>query len=146
MLCSKVTVIVNDQKKKHSKDIDIKAVKVGDGDSAKQIKDAKLKSHGIIAKDKDGKIVATVDGHNYGKEKVEEVIGMGQIDYASLSGDDLIGLIGHSAPQVTRNAVWTLRGREGGFLPRVVKLIKEGTVIEKRSAIGFVGYKCQHRV
>ena len=74
MLCSKVTVIVNDQKKKHSKDIDIKAVKVGDGDSAKQIKDAKLKSHGIIAKDKDGKLVTTVDGHNYGKAKVEEVI------------------------------------------------------------------------
>ena len=65
---------MNDEKKKNSKDLDIKAVKVGDGDSAKQIKDAKLKSHGIIAKDKDGKLVTTVDGHSYGKPKVEEVI------------------------------------------------------------------------
>ena len=65
---------MNDEKKKYSKDIDIKAVKVGDGDSAKQIKDAKLKSHGIIAKDKDGKLVTIVDGHSYGKTKVEEVI------------------------------------------------------------------------
>ena len=75
MLCSKITVIVNDQKKKHSSDLDIKAVAVGTGNSAKEIKDAKLKSHGIIAKDKDGKLVTTVDGHTYGKEKVEEVIG-----------------------------------------------------------------------
>jgi hypothetical protein len=74
VLCSKVTVIVNDQKKKHASDLDIQTVKVGDGDSAKKIKDAKLKSHGIIAKDKDGKLVTTVDGHSYGKEKVEEVI------------------------------------------------------------------------
>ena len=74
MLCSKITVIVNDQKKKHSKDLDIEAVKVGAGDSVKEIKDAKLKSHGIIGKDKDGKVVTTVDGHSYGKAKVEEVI------------------------------------------------------------------------
>lgn len=70
-----MTVIVNDQKKKHGKEIDIKAVKVGDGNSAQEIKDAKLKSHGIIAKDKDGKLVTTVEGHSYGKAKVEEVIG-----------------------------------------------------------------------
>jgi hypothetical protein len=74
VLCSKITVIVNDQKKKHSKDLDIETVKVGSGDSAKEIKDAKLKSHGIIAKDKDGKIVTTVDGHTFGQAKVEEVI------------------------------------------------------------------------
>jgi hypothetical protein len=69
-----VTAIVNDQKKTHQSDLDIQTVKVGDGDSAKQIKDAKLKSHGIIAKDKDDKLVTTVDGHNYGKAEVEAVI------------------------------------------------------------------------
>ena len=65
---------MNDQKKKHGKELDIKAVKVGSGDSAQEIKDAKLKTHGIIAKDRDGKVVTTVDGHTYGKPKVEEVI------------------------------------------------------------------------
>ncbi|NNE90327.1 MAG: hypothetical protein HKN23_01645 [Verrucomicrobiales bacterium] len=49
-------------------------MKVGEGDSAKEIKDAGLESHGIIAKSADGKIVTTVEGHSYGKEKIEEVI------------------------------------------------------------------------
>lgn len=75
-------------------------------------------------------------------DKVKDVMDAGQIDYTSLSEDELIGLFGHSAPQVTRGAVWSLRGREGDFIPKVVKLIKDGTDIEKRSAIGFFGYKC----
>ncbi|MCP4848132.1 MAG: hypothetical protein GY899_09330 [Verrucomicrobiaceae bacterium] len=66
---------MNDQKKKYSSKLNIKAVKVGEGDSATEIKNAKLASHGIVAKDKSGKLVATVNGHNYGKEKVAEVIG-----------------------------------------------------------------------
>lgn len=66
---------MNDQKKKYSSKININAVKVGDGDSAAEIKKAKLASHGIVAKDKAGKMVAKVDGHSYGKEKVAEVIG-----------------------------------------------------------------------
>ena len=56
--------------------INIRTVKVGDGDSAKEIKDANLKSHGIIAKDTGGKVVSTVDGHNYGKDKVNEVVAL----------------------------------------------------------------------
>jgi len=75
-------------------------------------------------------------------DEVKEVIEAGQIDYTSLSEDELIGLFGHPAPQVNRGAVWSLRGREGNFIPKVVKLIKDGSVIEKRSAIGFFGYKC----
>lgn len=75
MLCSKITVIVNDQKKKHGSKIDISTVKVGEGNSAAEIKKAKLATHGIIAKDKAGKLLTKVDGHTYGKEKVDEVIG-----------------------------------------------------------------------
>ncbi|MDC0302817.1 DUF6288 domain-containing protein [bacterium] len=75
-------------------------------------------------------------------DKVREVVDAGQIDYASLSEDELIALFGHSAPQVTRRAVWTLRDRKGDFIPKVAKLIKSGTDIEKRSAIGFFGYRC----
>ncbi|MFT4640854.1 MAG: hypothetical protein ACI8T1_004187 [Verrucomicrobiales bacterium] len=65
---------MNDLKKADSSKIDFKTVKVGDGDSAKEIKEAKLKSHGIIAKDKDGKFLTKVDGHTFGKAKVEEVV------------------------------------------------------------------------
>ena len=74
--------------------------------------------------------------------KVKDVIEAGQIDYASLNEDELIGLFGHPAPQVNRGAIWSLRGRKGNFIPKVVMLIKNGSVIEKRSAIGFFGYKC----
>ncbi|MDF1659792.1 MAG: hypothetical protein P1U58_19420 [Verrucomicrobiales bacterium] len=72
-MCAKVTVIVNDLKAEHA-DIDIVAVKIGDGDSRKVVEDSDLKVHGIIAKDAAGEIVTTVEGHSYGKEKVEEVI------------------------------------------------------------------------
>jgi hypothetical protein len=69
-----VTVIVNDQKKTHGSKIDFKVVKVGEGDSAAEIKKAKLARHGIVAKDSSGKLLTKVDGHSYGKDKVVEVI------------------------------------------------------------------------
>ena len=75
-------------------------------------------------------------------DQVTEVVDAGQIDYQSLGEDELIALFGHPAPQVTRRAVWTLRERQGDFIPKVVELVREGSVIEKRSAIGFFGYRC----
>ena len=74
MLCDKITVIVNDQSKQHGKNVKISARKVGEGNSKEDIKSAKLASHGIVARDKDGKLVAAVEGHNYGKDKVMEVV------------------------------------------------------------------------
>jgi len=74
VLCSKITVIVNDQEKQHGKKIAISAVKMGEGKSREDIKKAKLATHGIVARDKDGKLVAAVEGHNYGKAKVVEVV------------------------------------------------------------------------
>ena len=65
---------MNDLKRSHGKKLTIAAVKVGKGNSAEEIKKAKLKGHGIIAKDKDGKLLTKVDGHTYGKEKVMEVV------------------------------------------------------------------------
>lgn len=65
---------MNDQKKKYGKQINIVTTKVGAGDSAEELKKAKLKTHGIIAKDKSGKLVTTVEGHSYGEKKVVEVL------------------------------------------------------------------------
>ncbi len=65
---------MNDLKKTKGKEITFKNVLVGTGKSAAEIKKAKLKGHGIIAKDKDGKLVDTVDGHSYGKKEVEAVV------------------------------------------------------------------------
>ncbi len=75
-MCDKVTVIVNGLKAVHADTIDIETVKVGVGDSKEEIEQSDLKIHGIIAKDAAGEIVTTVEGHSYGKEKVEEVIAL----------------------------------------------------------------------
>ena len=56
MFCSKITVIVNDLKKVHGNQIELVTMKVGAGNSAEEIKKAKLKTHGIIAKDKSGRL------------------------------------------------------------------------------------------
>ena len=74
MLCNKITVIVNDQKTKHAEKLSISAVKVGAGKSREDIKSAKLATHGIVARDKDGKLVAAVEGHRYGEAKVVEEV------------------------------------------------------------------------
>lgn len=42
--------------------------------SKEAIANAKVKGHGIVAKGADGKLVATIDGHSYGKSKVEKVV------------------------------------------------------------------------
>jgi len=72
-MCAKVTVIVNDLKKTNP-EIIITTTKVGDEASKKALKEAKLKVHGIIARDAEGKLVTSVEGHSYGEEKVQEVI------------------------------------------------------------------------
>lgn len=73
-MCNKIKVIVNDLKKTKGQKIAFSNVVVGDGNSAEEIKKAKLKSHGIIAKDKKGKLVQIVNGHKYGKKEVEAVV------------------------------------------------------------------------
>ncbi|MHC4505102.1 MAG: HEAT repeat domain-containing protein, partial [Planctomycetota bacterium] len=71
-----------------------------------------------------------------------DAIELSRIDYKGKSADDLIELFGHPIAQVTRRAVWTLREKKGEFIPRLVKMMKEGTKIEKQSAIGYFGYGC----
>ena len=75
-MCAKVTVIVNGLKEEHADQVIIEAVKLGVGDSKKEVDESDLKVHGIIAKDAKCEIVTTVEGHSYGKEKVEEVIAL----------------------------------------------------------------------
>jgi len=73
-MCAKIKVIVNDLKKTHGEKVVFENVLVGSGTSAKEIKKAKLKGHGVIANDQEGKLVQKIDGHSYGKEKVEALV------------------------------------------------------------------------
>ena len=65
---------MNDLKKTKGKEITFKNVLVGTGKSKEEIKNAKLKGHCIIAKDKSGKLVDTIEGHTYGKKEVDAVV------------------------------------------------------------------------
>jgi len=71
-----------------------------------------------------------------------DAIELSKIDYQSKTADELIAMFGHPIPQVTRRAVWTLREKEGDFIPRLVKMMKEGTKVEKQSSVGYFGYGC----
>ncbi|MEJ6642204.1 MAG: hypothetical protein QNL33_03000 [Akkermansiaceae bacterium] len=65
---------MNDLKKTKGEEITFKNVLAGSEKSAEEIKKAKLEGHGIIANDKDGKLVQIVNGHSYGKKEVEAVV------------------------------------------------------------------------
>ena len=73
MMCNKITAIVNGLKKEYGKKIIIKTVTVKAKGSAEAIKAAKIVGHGIVGKDVSGKIVSTVSGHNYKKDRVVKV-------------------------------------------------------------------------
>ncbi|MCH2205655.1 MAG: hypothetical protein MK132_07280 [Lentisphaerales bacterium] len=61
---------MNDLKKDNGNKVNFRTIVVGAKGSKDAIKEAKLDSHGIICRDVNGKIVTTVNGHNYKKEKV----------------------------------------------------------------------------
>jgi len=65
---------VNDLKKTKGTEITFKNIAVSAKGSAEEIKKAKLKGHGIIAKNKDGKLVKIINGHNYGKKEIQLII------------------------------------------------------------------------
>ncbi len=73
-MCAKIKVIVNDLKKTQGEEITFRNVLASTKGSPEEIKKAKLKGHGIIAKDKDGKLVQIISGHSFGKKEVEAVV------------------------------------------------------------------------
>jgi len=79
-------------------------------------------------------------------KKATDAIEVSQIDYKGKNADELIALFGHALPQVTRSAVWALRGHEqkSDFIPRLVTMMKKGTKTERLSAIGYFGNGCSN--
>ncbi|MCG8600022.1 MAG: hypothetical protein MI807_07770 [Verrucomicrobiales bacterium] len=71
-----MTAIVDGLKAEYADVVVLETTKVGDGNSKEEIENSDIKVHGIIAKNADGEIVTTVEGHSYGEEKVKEVIAL----------------------------------------------------------------------
>lgn len=72
-MCNKIKVIVNDLQKVHGAEVTFQNTVVS-GKTKKEIKKAKLKGHGIIAKDKEGKLVQILSGHSYDKKAVQAIV------------------------------------------------------------------------
>lgn len=72
-MCNKIKVIVNDLKKAQGTEVTFMNVAVSEK-TAEAIKKAKLKGHGIVAKDKEGKLVEILNGHSYDKKAVKAIV------------------------------------------------------------------------
>ncbi len=72
-MCNKIKVIVNDLKKAQGTEVTFKNVVVS-AKTTKEIKKAKLKGHGIVAKDKEGKLVEILSGHSYDDKAVKAIV------------------------------------------------------------------------
>ncbi|MFT5632955.1 MAG: hypothetical protein ACI9SQ_000662 [Rubritalea sp.] len=72
-MCNKIKVIVNDLKKAQGTEVAFANIVVSE-ETKEEIKKAKLKGHGIIAKDKDGKLVQILSGHSYDDKAVKAIV------------------------------------------------------------------------
>lgn len=75
-------------------------------------------------------------------EDVDAVIGLPDLDTKSKSDEDLLALFGHPMPKVRVEAVWTLRSREHSLGEAIARMAREGSALERESAIGYFGYGC----
>jgi len=78
-----------------------------------------------------------------GKDATEAVeMGNYDAEYGKMSTDELAALLNHPIPQVRRGAGWTIKDRKDAPISMFVKLMKEGSTLEKRMAIGRFNYPC----
>ncbi len=75
-------------------------------------------------------------------QAVEELIALPSMDYKNMSDEELLAMFGHPMPKVRVEAIWTLRPREHKLLEQIRKMVKEGSGLERESAIGYFGYGC----
>ena len=74
------------------------------------------------------------------KKEATEVVQASQINYKSKTSAELLKLVNHPMPQVRRGAGWTAREKREEILPKLDKLLSEGTDREKIFAFGFHGW------
>ena len=74
--------------------------------------------------------------------QVADTIGLPTMDYGNRSDEQLLALFGHPMPAVRVRAVWTLRPREHKLMDPIKKMLREGTDLQRDSAIGYFGYGC----
>jgi len=74
--------------------------------------------------------------------EVRDTIALATMDYGNMSDEQLLALFGHPMPAVRVRAIWTLRPRKHKLMRSIRKMLKEGTGLQRNSAIGYFGYGC----
>ena len=74
--------------------------------------------------------------------EVADTISLATMDITSKSDDELLAFFGHPMPKVRDEAVGTLRAREHQFTTSIRKMLKEGTALQRQSAIAYFGAGC----
>lgn len=73
-MCGKIQTIVDGLKKTHGDKVAFANFDVSTKEGVEAVKKSNLEGHGLLAKDLDGKIVEAIEGHNYGKDRVQKVV------------------------------------------------------------------------
>jgi hypothetical protein len=79
-------------------------------------------------------------------QEVADTVALATLDVKDKSDKELLTLFGHPMPKVRVEAIWTLRPREHKLTDAIHKMIREGTNLERESAIGYFGYGCPKEV
>jgi len=74
-----------------------------------------------------------------GREEAEAMVAAGNIDYAALSIDELVELLGHPLPPVRTRASEMLAIKDAQIEERVLKLLSEGTRDQRIGALKAIG-------
>lgn len=75
-------------------------------------------------------------------DAAQKTAALATLDVKNLSDDELLTLFDHEMPKVRQEVVWQLRGRPHKFVNDVVKMLSQGTDLQRKSAIEYFGYKC----
>ncbi len=75
-------------------------------------------------------------------DAAQKTAALATLDVKKLSDDELLKLLDHEMPKLRQEAVWQLRGRPHKFVNDVVKMLTNGTDLQRKSAVEYFGYKC----
>ena len=95
-----------------------------------------------------GRHVLMITGRNADKSiwlkgrEISDTIALASIDFNSKNDDELLVYFDHPMPKVRGEAIATLRSRQHKRLDAIRKMLKEGTAIQRKSAIDYFGNGC----
>ncbi|MFN4872455.1 MAG: DUF6288 domain-containing protein [Akkermansiaceae bacterium] len=72
----------------------------------------------------------------------QKIAGLATLDINKLSDEELFKLLDHEMPKVRQEAVWQLRGRPHKYVNDIVKMLTNGTALQRKSAVEYFGYQC----